>query len=99
MTMLKYLSGNLRSRIMIVMALLVVAWLATMTMGVRILVSEKSVKPGQSYAVEGYGDVGASNEESLVCSYFSGRKIVTRVYNFAQNNILGKDECPFLISD
>jgi hypothetical protein len=97
--MRKYLSGNLGSRIMIVMTLLVIAWLAAMALGVRILVSEKLVKPGQSYAVESYGDLGASQVESLACSYFTGRKIVTRVYNYAPNNILGKDERPFLTSN
>lgn len=84
------------SRLMIAAALLVGVWLAAMAMGARVLVSEKLIKPGQSYVVEGYGDLGADQGESLVCQYFTGRKIVTRVYNYAPNNIFGKDECPFL---
>ena len=86
-------------RIVAVAVLLFVGWLAFMGFGVRLLVSERLVIPGQSYTVEDYGDLGASQGKSLVCSYFTGRKIVTRVYHYASNNFLGKDECPFLVTD
>jgi len=84
---------------MIVTALLVMVWLAAMAAGIRVLVSENLIKPGQTYIVEGYGDLGAGQGESLVCLYFTGRKIVTRVYHYAPNNMFGKDECPFLNQD
>jgi hypothetical protein len=38
----------------------------------RILVEEKLIQPGQRYVVEGYGDLGANNQASLVCRYFNG---------------------------
>jgi hypothetical protein len=85
--------------VMIAAVLLIGMWLATMAMGIRILVSENLIKPGQTYIVEGYGDLGAGQSESLVCLYFTGRKIVTRVYHYAPNNMFGKDECPFLNQD
>gem|GEM_PF-1881328 len=88
-----------RTYIVIVAALVVLGWLTVIASGARILVSEKLIKPGQSYIVEGYGDLGASREESLVCSYFTGRKMVARVYSYAPNNLFGKDECPFLAKD
>lgn len=88
-----------RPRIMIVAAVLIGMWLAAMATGIRVLVSENLVKPGQTYIVEGYGDLGAGQSESLVCRYFTGRKIVTRVYHYASNNIFGKDECPILNQD
>ncbi|WP_460565411.1 hypothetical protein [Hydrogenophaga aquatica] len=86
-------------RIVAVIVLLLAGWLIYMGLGLRVLVSERLVIPGQSYIVEDYGDLGAGQGESLVCRYFTGRKIVTRVYHFASNNMFGKDECPFLNRD
>jgi len=65
--------------------------------GQRLLVSERVVRPGESLVVEGYGDLGKYSQRSLVCKYFTGSSIKTRVYWFASNNFLGRDQCPFLV--
>lgn len=90
---------KIRYRIVVVAVLLFAGWLIYMGLGLRVLVSERLVIPGQRYIVEDYGDLGASQGKSLVCSYFTGRKIVNRVYHYASNNFFGKDECPFLNQD
>lgn len=76
--------------------LVIVLWLALLVSGQRLLISEVKVEPGQNYVVPEHGNLGAANQASLVCKYFTGRKVVTSVYWFSPNNILGRDECPFL---
>ena len=62
-----------------------------------ISVSEKKVNPGETYIVIDYGNLGDSKSSSLACKYFSGRSILTKVFWYSPNNILGKDECPFIL--
>lgn len=65
----------------------------------RILLSETRVKDGQSYFVEGYGDIGKNaKQDSLACLYFNGRKLFTKVYWYSSNNMFGRDSCKFYIS-
>lgn len=70
---------------------------ALLITGKRILLSETEVKPGDSYFVPDYGNLGESTSASLVCKYFTGRSVLTRVFWYSPNNIVGKDECPFTL--
>lgn len=68
----------------------------TLFLGMRVLVSETKVAPGQQYIVDGWGDVGKAQQASLVCRYFTGRSIKPNVLWYSPNNVLGADECPFI---
>ena len=75
---------------------LVLAWVSLLVTDTRVLVGEVKVEPGQEYIVEGYGNLGQNKQASLVCSYFNGRKILTKVFWYAPNNLFGRDSCPFI---
>ncbi|MRD49680.1 hypothetical protein GHT07_20615 [Caenimonas koreensis DSM 17982] len=62
----------------------------------RILVYEHKVNPGESFVEGEWGDLGKASQSQLVCRYFTGRSVQTTVYWHAPNNIMGKDQCPFL---
>jgi hypothetical protein len=49
--------------------------------------------------VSDYGNLGDSKQASLVCEYFTGRSLLTKVFWHSPNNILGRDQCPFLTGD
>jgi hypothetical protein len=82
--------------IVVVVVLAVVIDVTLLVSGYRLLLSERTVTPGQSYVVDGWGDLGKSAQASLVCRYFTGRSVITSVFWYSPNNILGKDSCPFL---
>jgi hypothetical protein len=63
----------------------------------RVLVWETRVDPGQTYFVGEWGELGKASQSQLVCRYFTGRTIRTTVLWYSPNNILGRDECPFLV--
>ena len=60
----------------------------------RLLVWETKVTPGDTYVVEGFGDLGKSKQPSLVCRYFTGVDVVTKV--IAYQPASGRGGCPFL---
>lgn len=62
----------------------------------RVLIWETKVNPGDSYIVEEHGDLGKSQQSTLVCRYFTGRSIKTSVLWYSSNNIMGRDQCPFV---
>jgi len=64
--------------------------------GRRVLVAETKVEPGQSYVVEGWGDLGKAPQPSLACRYFTGRSITTAVWWYSAGNFRGRDSCPFV---
>lgn len=64
--------------------------------GKRILVHERRVNPGELYVVPEHGNLGEAGQASLVCRYFTGRGIITTVFWYSSNNLLGKDQCPFV---
>jgi hypothetical protein len=64
----------------------------------RLLVWETKVSPGETYVIAGHGNVGDGKQASLVCRYFTGRSVVVRVYWYSPNNVLGRDQCPFLLT-
>lgn len=65
----------------------------------RVLIGETKVQPGQKFLIEDYGDLGHNQQGTLVCRYFTGRSVKTIVFWYSPSNVLGKDECPFLIQD
>ena len=67
--------------------------------GNRVLVYEKIVNPGDYYLVVDYGDLGKSDQGSLVCRYFTGRSVLTRVFWHSSDSIFGKDQCPFILKE
>jgi hypothetical protein len=67
--------------------------------GKRILVTERLVKPGDKYSVDEYGDLGKEDQRSLLCQYFTGRSILTRVFWYSPENLFGKDQCPFILNE
>lgn len=73
---------------------LVLADLTLLVSGERLLFSQKLVHPGASYIVADYGDLGKNDQASLVCRYFTGRSVTTKVLWYSSNNIMGRDECP-----
>jgi hypothetical protein len=67
----------MRKRIVSTVVLLALACLALLVTGTRVLIWETKVEPGQTYAIEGWGELGGFVGTSfLVCRYFTGRKIV-----------------------
>jgi hypothetical protein len=65
----------------------------------RVLVHQTMVNPGDQYQIADWGNVGALGTPYLVCRYFTGRGIQTKVLRYLpDNNPLGKDQCPFFIS-
>ncbi len=77
-------------------ALLVMLLLVT---GHRVLISERRVNPGDTHVVAEWGDLGKAEQPQLVCRYFTGRSIKTNVLWYSANNIMGRDECPFLVKE
>ena len=69
---------------------------ALLVSGRRVLISETKVQPGDKYIVEDYGDLGAAAQASLVCQYFTGRGVQTRVLWYSPSNVFGRDSCPFM---
>ena len=77
-------------------AVALIADLALLLSGYRVLIRERRVDPGEHYAVAEYGDLGRMAQASLVCRYFTGRSVLTKVFWHSPNGFLGTDECPFL---
>lgn len=81
---------------LIVVGASVLASLALLLTGNRVLVWEKKVELGETFVVEGHGDLGGNSQATLVCWYFTGRSVITNVFWYAPDNFLGRDSCPFL---
>jgi hypothetical protein len=81
-----------------IIGLLALSVLALLVSGKRVLINEVKVNPGDHYVVEEHGDLGASTSATLVCRYFTGRSVLVSVFWYSSNNIMGKDQCPFIAS-
>ena len=86
----------MKSLIIILMLCISASWGYLLVTDTRILFDEVKVEPGQSYVVDGYGDLRRYNRTSLACKYFNGRKIFQSVYWYSVNNNGGRDSCPFV---
>ncbi len=67
--------------------------------GYKPVVSQRLISPGQTYVTEELGDLGANSRGSLVCTYFTGRRFVKRVYWHSRENLFGKSNCPVILED
>ena len=67
--------------------------------GYKPMVSQRLISPGQTYVTEEFGDLGANSRGSLVCTYFTGRRFVQRVYWHSPENLFGKANCPLLLEE
>lgn len=65
--------------------------------GYKPVVSQRLISPGQTYVTKDYGDLGANSRGSLVCTYFTGRRFVQRVYWHSRENLFGKANCPLIL--
>lgn len=74
-------------------------WIGVLLTNTEILIAETKVDPGQDYFVSDYGNLGDNNQSSLVCKYFNGRKILTRVLWYSPNDIFGRSSCLFINRD
>ncbi|MFN3698366.1 MAG: hypothetical protein ACK4VO_13085 [Pseudobdellovibrio sp.] len=78
--------------------IILVFYLQLLFLDNRILLSEVLVKHGDSYFVEGYGQLGEKEKQDiLVCNYFNGRKKITDVFWYASNNFMGRNSCKFFV--
>lgn len=93
------MSSTATRRVLAGVAALCAAPLVLLVFDLRVLVSETKVNPGDAFVTADYGDVGKAAQSSLVCRYFTGRSIVTRVVWYSPNNILGRDQCEFVVRD
>lgn len=80
-------------------AVIAFLWILILFTGTLVLIKEVKVEPGDEYYVENYGNLGESQQASLVGYYFNGRGVLTKVYWYAPNNIFGRDSCPFLLRE
>ncbi|HEX8413091.1 MAG TPA: hypothetical protein VF637_04305, partial [Sphingomicrobium sp.] len=80
----------------ITVAVLIVIEAVIVITGARLLLQETLVRPGTDFVVPEYGNLKSNQQASLVCRYFNGRGVVTDVLWYSANNIMGRDECPFL---
>ena len=67
--------------------------------GYKPMVSQRLILPGQTFVTEEHGDLGANSRGSLVCTYFTGRRFVQRVYWHSPENLYGKANCPLIQED
>ena len=77
----------------------VIAVIALLVTDSKVMLSETLAIPGQHYVVEEYGDLGRHRQPTLHCGYFTGRKIINRVFWYSPNKQYGRDSCPFLIME
>ena len=77
-------------------SILLNAWALMIAFGIRINLSQQLIDKGEKLpelVTKDYGQVNGG-ERVLVCSYFTGVRIVTTVFWYSPNNIMGKDSCP-----
>jgi hypothetical protein len=70
--------------------------LALNIFGYRVLVHEHLAKVGETYSVEGYGELTTAKQSQLSCTYFTGRSFKTVVLWYSPDNFMGRDSCPFI---
>jgi hypothetical protein len=89
----------LRAALLIVALVIVGAELYLLLSGKRFLVREDMTTPGRPYLVAGYGDLGQMTDPKLACTYFNGRRLLTRAYHYSPANFLGRAACPVWLDE
>jgi hypothetical protein len=81
-----------------IVGMLMVADMSLLVTGKRILLHETRVtqldqimEPSQVQP-----EIGELPQEILRCDYWTGRAILSAEFNYASNNIFGRDSCQFL---
>lgn len=86
-------------RIFVILALAVIAGVFLVATDQRLLLWQTKVIPGETYEVAGYGDLGKSQQASLVCRYYTGLGIATTVEAYTPGGSPAGDGCPFLVKN
>lgn len=89
----------MRAIVTLLAVIVVGAEAALLLGGYRVLVGEQKVEIGQHRLVEGWGDLSSNSQASLVCSYFTGRSVKEKVFWYAAGGVMGRDQCPFVLSE
>ena len=82
--------------IYLLISIFFLVWVIILVTDTGIFISEVRVRSGEDYYIEDYGNLGDDDQDSLVCKHFNGRKVLTSVFWYSPNNILGRNSCPFL---
>ena len=90
-----YWSGAMRLLVTGILVALTICFFLRAT-ETRLLINQTIVKPGETYVVDGWGNVGSATSAVLVCQYFTGLGTTTNVFWYAPNNIMGRDSCRFI---
>lgn len=72
-------------------------WLALIVTEKGVLVSQRLVKPGESFVVPGWGDIGEADQAGLACRYFVGTRIRWKAFWYSPDGVLGRADCPIFI--
>lgn len=64
----------------------------------RLLIWQHKVLAGSDYYVEGHGSFSNDDQDSLVCSYWTGWSVKKSVFWYSANGIFGKDQCPVIFN-
>ena len=73
----------------------IIANIALLFSGYRILIGERIVQPGEHYVAGQWGDLAGNEQASIVCTYWTGRNSKLIVWWYG-GDFMSKDECPFL---
>jgi hypothetical protein len=76
---------------------LLLLWILLVLTGWGVLLSETKVSKGDRYpaaVAKDYGEVNNDDGAALVCKYFDGRSLLSKVFWYSPNGILGKSSCP-----
>ena len=76
--------------------LALLADVALLASGARILVHEKIIPAGEPGTAEGF-EGHRADAPSIECRYFTGRSIRSSSKWYSPNGVMGIDECPFLV--
>jgi len=87
------------NKIKLFLSLAILGYIFLYITDTKILISEKRIRVGESYFVEDWGNIENANQDSLVCKYFNGRRILNRVFWYSPDNLFGRDSCSFLLHD
>ena len=73
----------------------ILADIALLLSGYRILIGERIVQPGEHYLAGRWGDLASNEQASIVCRYWTGRNVKLIVWWYGAG-FMSKDECPVL---
>lgn len=84
------------------LAVLAALWLLMTIFEIQVNTSQTIIRNGEAYpdtVAKDYGAINESKDSALVCSYFTGMRVVYSVYWYSPNNILGRQSCPIWRTD